>query len=193
MTWRMAKSLEVLLSQVNEKYPKRSKKSDGGIGNAEHSNRTSDHNPNEDDVVCARDFTNDPDHGFVSRKFAEALIASRDVRIKYVISNRQICSGGAGQQPWVWRKYTGSNPHEHHMHISVRSPERFYDDETPWNIGANVPKPIPTPPPAVGSTMWVQQELNKRGANPRLQEDGHEGKQTIAAIRAFAVEQLKGT
>lgn len=189
MTWRMAKSLDVLLAQVNEKYPKRSKVADGGIGDAAHSSRSSDHNPNEDDVVCARDFTDDPDNGFVARKFAEALIASRDSRIKYIISDGQICSGSDGAQPWVWRKYTGANPHEHHMHISVRSPARFYDDQKPWNIGANVPRPIPTPPPAVGSTRWLQQQLNKHGA--KLQEDGHEGSRTLAAIRAFAVEQLK--
>lgn len=190
MAWRMAKSLEVLLSQVNAKYKDRSTKSDGGIGNAEHSARSSDHNPNSAGVVCARDFTNDPDHGFVSRKFAEALIASRDPRIKYVISNKQICSGEAGPDPWAWRKYAGANPHEHHAHVSVRSPAKYYDDVSLWDIGGAIVKPTPTPSPLIGSAMWLQQELNKHGAH--LQEDGHEGDLTIAATRAFAVEQLKG-
>lgn len=189
--WRVAYSLEVLLSQVNAKWPERSKASDGSIGNAEHSARASDHNPNGAGVVCARDFTNDPAHGLVSRQLAETLVASKDGRIKYIISNRQICSGSDGPSPWVWRPYTGTNAHEHHMHISVRSSALFYDDKTPWNLGGAATQPSVPLPVEVGSPLWLQQQLNKRGAN--LQEDGHEGPQTTAAVRAFAVDQLKGT
>lgn len=134
MTWRMAKSLEVLRLQLNAAYPKRSKSSDGGIGNAEHSARSSDHNPDTDGVVKARDFTHDPKNGLDSEKLAEALRASRDPRIKYLISNRKICAGSDGPSPWAWRQYTGSNPHNHHCHISVKKAKKFYDDETPWQF-----------------------------------------------------------
>lgn len=190
MKWRVAKSLDQLLKQVNEKWPSRSKVSDGSIGDAAHSARTSDHNPNDAGVVCARDFTNDPTTGPVARGLAEALIASRDNRIKYIISNRQICSGADGPSPWKWRKYNGANPHEHHMHISVRATAFFYDNVVPWDLSAyGVSKP-PVVVVPVGSTKWIQHELNKHGYH--LQEDGYEGPLTQTAIRGFAVEQLKG-
>ena len=43
--WRMAKSLDALLAKVNALSPNRNKTSDGGIGDAEHASRGSDHNP----------------------------------------------------------------------------------------------------------------------------------------------------
>src|SRR5678810_275459 len=127
MTWRMAKSLDVLLAQINALSPNRDKSSDGGIGNAEHASRTSDHNPwvmdGEVGVVTARDFTNDPAHGIVSEELAEALRAARDPRIKYIISNRKIAASypTLGKEAWEWRPYTGANPHNHHCHVSVSS------------------------------------------------------------------------
>lgn len=189
MAWRVAKSLEVLLKQVNEKWPTRSKVSDGSIGDVAHSARQSDHNPNAAGVVCARDFTNDPATGPVARGLAEALIASRDRRIKYIISNRQICAGNDGPSPWKWRPYSGANPHEHHVHISVVSNPTLYDSEDKWDLSAyGVSKPTVVAVP-VGSAKWIQHELNKHGYH--LQEDGHEGPLTQAAIRKYAVEQLK--
>jgi hypothetical protein len=184
MSWRVAKSLTQLFAQINAKWPARSVVSDGSIGDAAHSSRTSDHNPNEAGVVCARDFTHDPAHGLDARKLAEALIASRDPRIKYIISNGEICSGIGGTKPWVWRPYTGANAHRKHMHISVRSPAGLYDDQTPWKLDG------PAVGPAVGSTLWLQQQLNKHGA--KLAEDGKDGPKTDAAIRAYAVKQLAG-
>lgn len=187
--WREAKALETLLRQVNQKFPDRSKVSDGTIGDTRHSARVSDHNPNAAGVVCALDITNDPNHGLVSRQLAQALIDSQDDRIKYVISNRQICAGASGPNPWKWRKYNGQNPHEHHVHISVRSEAKYYDDVREWNLVWPTDEPTKDEGPEVGSTRWLQMELNKHGAN--LQVDGHEGQLTIAAMRAFAVEKLK--
>lgn len=133
MSWRVANSLETLRKQINAKWPNRSKASDGSIGDTKHSARKSDHNPNSAGVVCARDFTHDPKNGPDARKLAEALIASRDHRIKYIISNAQICSGpGAAHPAWVWRPYTGSNAHRKHMHISVREPAALYDARSNW-------------------------------------------------------------
>lgn len=190
MAWREAASLEKLLMQVNQKWPNRSKVSDGELGDTAHSHRTSDHNPNQAGVVTALDITNDPNNGLVSRGLAEALIASKDDRIKYVISNRQICSGNDGPYPWKWRNYSGINPHEHHVHISVKSDQKRYDDTSAWDLSAYNQGPAVPVVIDVGSSKWIQHELNKHGA--KLQEDGHEGPATLAAIRAFAVEQLKG-
>jgi hypothetical protein len=141
--WRMAKSLgatgkDGLLGEINRSAPNRSKASDGGIGDAAHLARVSDHSPCKcHRVVCARDFTHDPEHGFDAHAFAEWLrkrvLAGRERRLRYCISNGRIFSGvGQGHQIGDWRPYTGSNRHEKHVHVSVRHPHALYDDVTPW-------------------------------------------------------------
>lgn len=148
--WRLAKGLEQLRSQVNARWSNRSKASDGSIGNAEHSARTSDHNPDLDGVVKAIDLTHDPLHGFDSYAFADMLLKNKDPRIKYLISNKRIASGDAGPQAWVWRKYTGANPHDHHCHISIKKDAAHFDSVADWKIdgGPIIADPHFVPPPA---------------------------------------------
>ena len=196
MTWRMAKSLETLREQVNMLAPNRDKSSDGGIGNAEHSARLSDHNPDDDGVVKARDFTNDPAHGMDSQRLADALVASRDPRIKYVISNRKICSGTNQDKPaWVWRPYSGSNPHNHHCHVSVKRDAAHYDSTVPWVIDlGRAPVEAASPPPVANdpvlrkgdngaAVVRLQSLLNAHGTV--LKEDGDFGPSTKAAVEIF--------
>lgn len=152
--WRVANSLDKLLSQINAKWPNRDKSSDGSIGDAAHASRSSDHNPWVDDgVVTARDFTHDPARGFDSYAFAEHLRQTKDPRIKYVISNRRIFSSETS--PWVWRPYNGQNPHDHHVHVSVKSDKAHYDSTADWDIGEGVP-PAAEPP-------VISRPLTKRG------------------------------
>jgi hypothetical protein len=136
MTWRVAHSLLHLRDQMNALHPKRSKASDGTVGDAAHASRSSDHNPwvldGKVGVVTALDITNDPKSGCDAQKLANALVASCDPRIKYVISRGRIVS--ATVSPWVWRKYFGSNQHDKHVHISVRSEKKFYDDNRDWHV-----------------------------------------------------------
>lgn len=127
--WRVAQSLLVLRDQVDAMYPARSRSSDGTIGDAAHAGTTSDHNPDSGGVVRAMDLTHDPAHGADMGRLAEALRVSRDPRIKYVIFSRRIFSATAS--PWTWRTYTGSNPHDHHMHVSVVGDDRA-DSTTRW-------------------------------------------------------------
>jgi murein L,D-transpeptidase YcbB/YkuD len=134
VAWRLAESLIQLRKEVNTKWPRRLKVSDGSIGNTEHSARESDHNPDDDGVVKAIDITHDPMHGPDSEMLAQSLLDSRDPRIKYVISNRKIGAGAAGPEPWLWRPYSGKNPHNHHVHISVRKDAVYFDDKTPWDL-----------------------------------------------------------
>lgn len=136
MAWRVARSLEKLLAQVNATYPGRSKASDGTIGDTLHASRTSDHNPNAAGVVTAMDITHDPVHGLDSEKLANALLSSRDSRIKYIISNRKIAASYkvGTTAPWVWRPYSGTNAHNKHCHVSVSSDSSKYDDTSPWNL-----------------------------------------------------------
>lgn len=144
MTWRLAKSLTRLREQVNLRWPERSKQSDGSVGDTSHAARPSDHNPDANGVVKAIDITHDPANGFNSYKFADWLMIARDSRIKYVISNSRIASGSDGPQPWVWRKYTGANKHDHHVHISVKADPVVYDNGRDWFIDGYVGKPDAT-------------------------------------------------
>jgi hypothetical protein len=134
VAWYIAKSLEVLRAQLNARAPHRSTVSDGGIGDASHSARESDHNPTASGQVCARDFTNDPAGGLPGQWLADTLVASRDPRIKYVIFNHRIIDSRAGIHPWTWMPYSGANAHEHHVHVSVFA-GALGDDTRPWNLG----------------------------------------------------------
>lgn len=155
MAYRLAKSLDKMREQFNKHSPNRNKASDGWIGDAAHASTTSDHNPWVKDgsmgIVTALDITHDPKNGVDTWAIAEHLRQKRDTRIKYVISNKRIFSSTTS--PWVWRNYTGSNPHSHHIHVSVNSQKHHYDAVHPWDLGltpsdASTPgKPVPEAPP----------------------------------------------
>jgi hypothetical protein len=138
--WRVAKALLALRDQVNAMAPDRRKKSDGTIGDAAHATRDSDHNPWVRDgdigVVTAMDITHDPSGNCDAGALANAILASRDPRVKYVIFDHRIAShlqkGTAA--PFTWRPYGGSNPHTHHVHISVREEKTAFDSTDPWTI-----------------------------------------------------------
>jgi hypothetical protein len=130
-TWRVAKSLDTLLDEIDKRHPRRSKISDGGIGDADHATRTSDHNPwvkdrNGIGVVRARDFTHDPAGGVDCHKLAAHLVRLlRDGGLHhpalgpgaYIIWNRRIISRNRISEGW--RTYAGTNPHTNHLHLSV--------------------------------------------------------------------------
>lgn len=205
MTWRVANSLNMLLRQLNAAYPNRDKSSDGSIGDAAHASRSSDHNPWVKDssgqpIVTARDFTNDAPY-MDSHQLALKLIESKDKRIKYVIDHGKIASGEAGPQPWVWRKYTGSNAHDHHVHVSVREQQKYFDDETPWGLaalpppapGAPIPKPNRYPVLRIGATgadvNRLQYLLNANMPTAHLAQDGDFGPATLKAVKTFQTQK----
>jgi len=191
-SWRVAKSLDTILVQVNAKWPDRDKSSDGTVASDQHhqQNPNSDHEPNQDGVVCARDITHDPPY-FDSYAFADMLLRNKDERIKYVISNSRIASGTGQDHPaWVWRPYTGSNPHDHHVHISVKADAAHYDDPRPWDIegGDSVSKPGDHPPPL--SIYPPTLKLGSNGDDVRrvqqlLMVDGIFGDLTRIAVTDF--------
>jgi hypothetical protein len=147
MAYRIAKSLGKLRSQANSRWPTRNKASDGWIGDPAHFARgaASDHNPHVRDgstgVVTALDLTHDPNSGCDAGVLADVLIASRDPRIKYIIWNKRIISGDAGPSPWARRKYSGKNPHNMHVHISVKRAKAHYDDDAAWALPGAAPPP----------------------------------------------------
>ena len=136
MAWRTAQSLVRLRAQINQKAPRRSTASDGTIGDENHLTRSSDHNPWVRDgaigVVTALDITHDPGAGCDAEQIVQAVVNSRDARIKYIIWNRRIISSQV--QPWVWRNYSGPNPHTRHCHFSVKSEKADYDSVAAWQI-----------------------------------------------------------
>jgi hypothetical protein len=126
--WFVDPGLEVLRNQLKVAYPGIVI---GTIGDAEHSSRTSDHNPDPDGSVDAIDpmigkaFTPE-DAGEV----VNALVRSRDERIAYIIWDRRIISSTA--EPWVWRKFTGDDPHTNHFHLSVN--DKHHENRKLWRI-----------------------------------------------------------
>lgn len=143
MAYRESRATATLLDEVNDHAPNRSTISDGWIGDAAHATRTSDHNPWVKDsrgvgVVRARDFTHDPrgglDCNWLSAKLVDAFQALHPATKSgaYIIWNGRILSRDRFKEGW--RTYTGSNPHSHHLHISVATAASGYDSTKPWGI-----------------------------------------------------------
>ena len=119
----LCKAGQQLREQFDDTYPDRDRRSDGWIADARHvAAGTSDHIPHpETGIVYAIDVDRDvsgtakpdlmPDIADQIRLAAKA----GDKRIAYVIFDGRIASSRMG---WRWRKYSGSNPHNHHCHIS---------------------------------------------------------------------------
>ncbi len=118
----LAPALVQLRSEIDALFPNRDKTSDGWIGDSSHAARPSDHNPDWDapgryrGIVRAIDV--DIDDRDANRDLRLMLLnaAIGDPRVWYVISNGIIYSRTYG---WAARKYTGSNGHFHHVHISL--------------------------------------------------------------------------
>ena len=183
MSWRLARSLEQLRKEVNAAAPRRSKRSDGSIGDAAHSRTASDHNPNAAGVVCAIDLTHDPDAGADMNALAEQLRTGGHPALKYLIWNRRIWSRARTGEGW--RSYGGSNPHSSHMHVSVGvgSDGRStgpYDNTTSWGVSSATTEGDPLiglKKGSKGEAVKALQELLKfAGQGKHLGEAGVDGK-----------------
>lgn len=143
MTWRPAKALSVLRDEVNERWPDRSKVSDGLLGDPAHASRVSDHNPNAAGVVRAFDCTGEGNDiegtnvpGAWLAEHVRQLGAEGFPPLQnhgYVIHAGRAAYASTG---WVWQPYRGSSPHTHHVHISVGRNPAQYDCSAPWGIAA---------------------------------------------------------
>jgi len=121
MTWKLAAAADTLRKQVNSRYPKRDKSSDGTIGDQAHRRRISDHNPDRTGYVMALDIDEDFGSPGAAQVFADQLMwhmrTSGDKRIKNIVYEGKVASGTYADKFWVWR----SEPrlgHKHHIHIS---------------------------------------------------------------------------
>jgi hypothetical protein len=134
MTWKLAAAADTLRKQVNTRYPKRDRGSDGTIGDQAHRRRLSDHNPDKSGHVMALDLDED---GWPAHAFADQLVdymrTSGDKRIRNIVYEGRVASGTHANQRWVWRS-APSLGHAHHIHISF--------DEAAKRDGAAFPLPI---------------------------------------------------
>lgn len=122
-SWKPVAGVTVLLNQINKRWPKRDKASDGILGDAAHAARASDHNPDGRGYVHALDIDEDfRGSENDARWYADQLIAYARtkqpgfVRLKYVVYEQQVASGTYASQNWVWRD--GDYGHTQHIHTS---------------------------------------------------------------------------
>ena len=129
---QLVKAGVTLRDQVNARWPKRDKRSDGWIGDAAHSGRASDHNPTKPGGWV---FAIDLDENFGLGKFRnggaakrlsnELLAYARSTlpghdRIKYVVYEDRIASATYKSTWWKWRGR--GYGHLQHIHISFNEP-----------------------------------------------------------------------
>lgn len=156
MSYREARSLTTLKAELDTAAPRRSTLSDGWIGDAAHASRSSDHNPwiivGGVGVVRARDFTHDPEGGLDCNALAEELAGMLREGTHpalgsgaYVIWRGRIISRDRISEGW--RPYSGSNPHDKHLHLSVTTRSSGFDSTARWAVLVPAkPKPKKLPP-----------------------------------------------
>ena len=122
-----------VLRQATALRPKRKKASDGLLPSAAHMKQspTSDHN-----TGFAVDLTHDPENGIDCVDIFEKL--KEDKRVKYLIFQGKIWS--KEKSKLGNRRYTGSNSHNKHLHISIES--TMGTDTSPWFWWMNQPKTL---------------------------------------------------
>ena len=126
-SWRPAPAIVALQETLDEARPgRRDGRPDGVIGDADHSARKSDHNPDRDRLVCAVDVRTGPllDDG----ELYDAIKAAGNLNpVKYAINNGRIWSPGRGEH-----RYRGENAHADHCHVSVTQAGK--NRTAPWHL-----------------------------------------------------------
>ena len=131
MGWIVAKLCKggvQLRHQIDRRWPKRDKQSDGWIGDEAHSARASDHNPNKAGIVHAIDI--DEGLGTYSNGATARVLANQladyaasglpgSNRIRNIVYENRVASGTYRKTWWTWRH--GNYGHEAHIHVSFTS------------------------------------------------------------------------
>lgn len=206
VTWRNCKASLTLADEVNERWPRRDKTSDGTIGDAAHASRTSDHNPWIKDpdgtgIVRARDIDEDLGWDSTGRgkgmawlaEYLRSLAVAGDQRLRnggYLIYEGRIASDKAG---WVWRPYKGANPHDKHLHVSFSLNRSGYDSTAPWGLLEPIQPPAPKGP-LMALTDEEQEELltKVRDLHAFLAVKGKAGRQVLAELDQRSAETVQG-
>ncbi len=130
----LCKAGQQLRLQIDDSFGDRDRSSDGWIGDARHSSRDSDHNPDANGIVRAIDIDRDlsgkakPD---LMPDLADQIriCAKSDKRISYIIFNGKIASA---KSFWRFRPYKGINAHVKHCHVSFTT--KGDEDRSFFNI-----------------------------------------------------------
>lgn len=132
---KLCKAGRQLREQIDDAFADRDRTSDGWVGDTRHAARPSDHNPDANGWVRAidvdRDLSGKPKPDIMPDLADQIRIAAKsgEKRIAYVIFDGRIASPRLN---WRWRKYTGSNKHNHHCHISFT--QKGDEDGSYFNI-----------------------------------------------------------
>lgn len=139
--FRLALAFRQGMNELNALFPTRPQGAqEGTVGDFAHRTETggSDHNPNQAGVVRAWDIQTE-DAPFDAQALADYLAAgirSRTLKFfgakGYVIYNRRIT-------PWSplglpWQPYTGKDPHDRHIHVSLGTLSSEYDNTQVWGL-----------------------------------------------------------
>lgn len=186
MSWFLAPSLVALRDEINARWPGRDKASDGAVGDTSHAARVSSHNPlwsapgKWSGVVRAIDVDNNGTPGQRTAIVSAVLAAAiGDPRVWYVIWNRQIWSRTYN---WAPRPYTGSNPHDKHVHVSLQETIAAWSDTDRWLAPVKAPTPPPTfPEPPEGDVVVWNCKVGDRDHFP-AELDTLRGKKVIGLL-----------
>jgi peptidoglycan hydrolase-like protein with peptidoglycan-binding domain len=204
-SWQAAPSIVAALTEANERWPRRSRRSDGVIGDAAHSARVSDHNPDDRRIVHAFDLTHDPVNGPDASLLVRHLIGNRDPRLRYVIHNGVIWYGPGSdsvargkRECWSSAPYTGVNAHKTHLHVSIAYSPAAENDRSPWFAA-------PSPAARAGGDSLTAYRPGTRilsvNSSPGtdiafvqrwtgIPDDGHFGPVTLAAVQRY--QRMRG-
>ncbi|MFF0174173.1 peptidoglycan-binding domain-containing protein [Micromonospora profundi] len=181
---RLAPVLVCLRNEINARWPNRDRASDGWIGDTAHQATKSDHNPDQDNSVNALDVDRD---GIDPQLVVRRAIAHPSTQ--YVIFDRTIWSRTRGFTP---SRYTGSNPHTKHLHVSVSHATDLENSRRPWGIATAAPtvalklgERVLRKGSTGGDVRELQTLANTLGAKPPLAVDGDFGSRTEAWVRDF--------
>jgi len=152
MAYYLAPSLASLRAEVNAAHPGRDKTSDGWIGDTAHAARKSDHNPDyaSGGVVRAIDIDHDGIDKHELRRRAAA-----DPRTEYIIQDGLIYTRQNGFRP---ARYTGTNKHDKHTHISLRHTKAAEAAGT-WGYKAGGAPATPSTPGGLKSLAAIAAEV----------------------------------
>lgn len=139
-SWTLAPCLKCLFDEFDLIAPDRDHTTDGSIGDDDHQNTDSDHNPDNNGFVCAIDVDKDLRASFTMEDVVQYLLGecrkSNNVgldrgRINYIIYKRRIWRADTG---WIEEYYDGENPHDQHVHISCEHDLNYVNDTRTWGL-----------------------------------------------------------
>lgn len=149
--WVLIPALDCLFDEFDRIAPNRDHTTDGSIGDDAHSQRSSDHNPDETGATPDEDSdTKNEVHaidvdrnlnveGFDMEDCVQHILwrcrksnsdPENEPRLKYIIYKERIWEA----PDWEEEDYDGDNPHNEHAHFSAEYDSEYSEDRSPWGL-----------------------------------------------------------